>query len=416
MVRGAAEAHPVVSGNPAIRGGQQPMTITPARHAAWTLLTLAVIACGAEDAAEPDTAALRLEEVSRFGSMEGEGTAFTSISGVALTDSTILVLESQPPRVAVLGFDGTWQRDIGRAGDGPGELVGPDQIGIVGDTLWVGDLRGRRVELYGPTGTSVASYRWTIPPDSLGVPVAPRVRLADGSILAGHGGVSIGAIVNGLVDHFPYVRATPTGEVLGEVYRERVAPDDFVRADIGEGRVALGVHPLRYGPLVAFRPDGSGLVVVERPQAEAVPGARFRIRAFDASGAQTLDLEVPYEPVSAEGWRDAYARGLEEDMTASGRPVDRTFLSALIEAPVDRRFQPSVTAVKAGPDGSIWVRREETEAASVRWQLFTGEGALRGALSIPKDTELIRVGLEEVWAVEKNEFDVPFLLRMRVLD
>lgn len=73
--------------------------------------------------------------------MEGQGTAFTSISGVAFIDSTILVLESQPPRVAVLDLDGTWRRNIGRAGDGPGELRGPDQIGIVDETIWVGDLR-----------------------------------------------------------------------------------------------------------------------------------------------------------------------------------------------------------------------------------------------------------------------------------
>jgi len=139
------------------------MTVTPVRHTGWALLTLAVAACGAEDAAGPEATTLSLEEVACYGSMEGEGTAFTSISGVAFTDSTILVLESQPPRVAVLGLDGTWQRDVGRAGDGPGELVGPDQIGIVGDTLWVGDLRGRRLETYGPSGTPVASHRWTTP-------------------------------------------------------------------------------------------------------------------------------------------------------------------------------------------------------------------------------------------------------------
>lgn len=378
-------------------------------------LALLAAACTADQSPENGAIDLRLEEIARYGTLDGEGTAFSSISGVAPTDSTVFVLEVDPARVAVLTPDGAWLRDIGRPGEGPGELRGPSEIEMVGDTIWVGDPRGRRLEKFGQDGTPLASYRWSVPADTLGAPAFPRARFADGSLLAAPPSVNIGAVVNGRLTHLTYFQTTAEGEILGELYRESVAADDFVRADFGQGRVSLGMHPISYSTFVDVMPDGRGLLVVERPQAASAQGASFRVRVITVDGSDPLDLEVPYDPVSADGWRERYAGELERDMLESSGSVDFTFVSVLVGALADRSFFPAVTAVAAGADGSIWVRREETGAESVPWQVFTHEGVLHGTLTTPRGFELVRATVDEVWGAEENELDVPFLLRMRVV-
>lgn len=372
-------------------------------------------ACGAGERPPGDAIDLRLEEITRYGTVDGVGTAFSSISGVALMDSTILVLEADPARVAVLDPDGGWLRDLGRPGEGPGELRGPSDIGVAGDTIWVGDPGGRRLEAFGRDGASVASYRWSIPADTLGAATFPRARFADGSVLAAPAFLSIGAAVKGRLTHVKYYRATREGEVLGELYRETVAADDFARADVGQGRMALGMHPVSFSPLVDVMPDGSGLLAVERPRPASAGDASFRIRVITPDGSDALHLEVPYQPVSAEGWRERHAREMEEDMIARSGSADPGFVSSVVGALSDRRFYPAVTAAVGGVDGSVWIRREETGAASVRWQVFTPDGALHGTFATSRGFALMRASLDEVWAVETNALDVPFLLRMRVV-
>src|SRR5690606_39813363 len=83
---------------------------------------LAVVGCSeSEDLGDivPD---LHLEEIARFGSLDGEGSALSEVAGIAVTDSTVLILESRPPRIAVFDHDGEWLRDLGRSGDGPCEF------------------------------------------------------------------------------------------------------------------------------------------------------------------------------------------------------------------------------------------------------------------------------------------------------
>lgn len=356
-----------------------------------------------------------LEEVSRLGTLEGDGSALSSVSGIAATDSTILVLEAAPPRVAVFRPSGEWISDFGRSGDGPGELRRPGEIGLVGGEVWIGDAGGRRLEVFRMDGGSIRSYRWELPPDSLGAPAFAMAQLSDGSILAGPGNLSLGAVVQGVVKHRSYYRATTEGVPLGEVYREVLSPSDFVQGDLPGGGMFVGVHPIRESPLVAVYPDGSGLVAVERLAARSRAEEAFRVRVFGAEGHLETDVEVPYEPLPAEGWRERFAAELENGMLEQTGTVDRPTLEAYREAPAERAYYPPVTRVLAGADGSIWIRREEVKADSVRWQVLGRDGDLLGGLSTRSGLDIHSASVDEVWAVEHNELDVPFVVRMRVV-
>lgn len=352
---------------------------------------------------------IHLEETSRIGSQMDGPSAFTSIAAVLPTASGVLVLETSPPRVAVFDVDGNWVRDFGREGEGPGELQRPSEIGRSGDLVWVGDPWGGRLEFFDRSGRPARSIRWRIEPDSLGAYQVPTVALADRSILAGPPPLSVGAAVRGVLTHRNYSRATEDGVVTTDLYVRAVAPGDFIATDR-----ALSGHPLMQSPLVDFYGDGSGLAAVERYEAERPDSASYRVVSIAPDGTRRFDLDVPYEPRSAQGWLEHYRTSREQDMLERSGRIDRDLLSGIADALDRRSFYPPVTRLVAGTDGSTWVRREEIATDSVQWDVFDERGAHIGRASTSKDLRIVAASLEEVWAVEQDDLDVPFLLRMRV--
>ena len=314
-----------------------------ARGKVNVLLPLLVWACGDVGDGAKRAPSLHLEELQRYGSVDDHGSALTDVAAVLPSDSAVLILESDQPRVAVFSFDGTWQRDVGRAGDGPGEFRGPSYLAQVDGDLWVGDPRGARLERFGPDLNPMASYRWDIPPDTLGSWAFPTFPLADGSIVAGPGALSMGAATSGRTRHRSYFRTTADGHVLGELYRETLESADFFSAEVGPSRSIVGMHPLRESPMVAFFPDGSGLVVVERPEADSPADAVYRIRVLGVDPGEQQVWAVPYSPVPTDGWLEAYLAEVEDDMIARSGSVDRGVLAGLGGSLSDRRYYPPVT-------------------------------------------------------------------------
>ena len=372
-------------------------------------LSLGILSgCTESAVTEQDVASWRLQELDRFGSLGDEGSALSEVADVAVTDSTILVLESSPPRVAVFNREGEWIRDLGRSGEGPGEFRYPEEVGTSGGNVWVGDLHGLRLEVLSPAGASVASHRWDIPRDSLDDLAVPTALLEDGSVLA-----SPRRIISPNVRNRPYYRVTPEGEVLGLLYRQPVIDGDIFTASLPGGGFTVGLHPLPQSPLVSVLPDGRGLLVVERGQSDRPDSASFGIEVVRPDGGSTR-FDVPYVPVPAQGWLDDFSRRMEEEMLRSGA-VNREFIEILRESVQPRIHYPPVSAAVGGLDGSVWIRREEfLQSDSVRWQVFNPEGALLGEFSAPANLRIHWPSLEEVWAVQPGELDVPFVVRLGV--
>lgn len=369
----------------------------------------AFVGCAGAERDDPEPEPWHLEEVGRLGSLEDEGPALSQVAGLALTDSTVLVLESAPPRVAVFDDDGRWLRDIGGPGDGPGEFRAPLEIGVLNGDLWVGDLNGARLETFTSAGVPLASHRWSIPRDSLGDLAVPTALLSDGSVLA-----APRRVLSPNVRYRPHYRTTPGGEILAVLYRQEVAEGDVFVVQLPGNRLSVGLHPMRESPVVDILPDGAGLLVVEQRQAERPGVDTFRVQVIAPDGGRTADFGVPYTPVPADGWLDGFTARMEQDMLRFG-PVDRELVAAVRQNISPRDFYPPVSGAVAGSDGTIWIRREAFIAAdSVRWQVFDATGRELGRLSAPTDVELLHASREEVWAVQPGDLDVPFVVRLRV--
>jgi len=93
------------------------------------------------------------------------------------TDEEILVLDTQVPIIRVYDHDGTFLRNIGRGGQGPGEYARPFSIGAdAAGRLFVADPGNGRISLYSIDGQYLEG--WTV--GSLWCCVTPMVVTAEG--------------------------------------------------------------------------------------------------------------------------------------------------------------------------------------------------------------------------------------------
>lgn len=373
-----------------------------------TVAVLLLGGCVAGTDERPGVAELALTERWRIGAVDEEGRAFTYVRGILPQDSSVLVLEVLPPRVGVFHRTGRWLGDIGGAGDGPGEFRRPSLLGRTKDRIWVGDPMGGRLEVFFPTGAPAQSFRWDVPPDTLGSLAFPMALLEDGTVLAGPGSLAVGAALMKVVTHRRYVRASDTGEVLGTIYDQSLSTSDFMQASFADGTAMVGTHPLKASPAVAVYPDGSGVVVVERPEPEGPGEASYRLMIMDPTGKVEVDRSVPFTPVRAEEMLERLLEAQSQGATEPGRTA------AIREAFHARQYHPPVSEVVAGGDGSVWIRREAARPDSVVWEVFGRNGRAIGRLVAPLMLQILWASRGEVWGVLPDALDVPFVVGFEV--
>lgn len=104
-----------------------------------------------------DTSGWRLvlerEIIPEEGSPGEIGNPRTVVAG---EDGTIYLLQKAPTMIKVYGPDGTWLRNIGREGDGPGEFR-DGMFGISRDTLFLQDPNNTRFTTFTTAGTFITS-------------------------------------------------------------------------------------------------------------------------------------------------------------------------------------------------------------------------------------------------------------------
>lgn len=376
------------------------------------VIVAALVGCGDPTAALRGTVELAPIETARFGSLDSPGAILTSVVGVVPTESAIFVLESDPPRVAVFDPSGTWMRDISRRGDGPGELQSPDRLGWQEESVWVADARGGRLEVFHPDGDLERSVRWSVPADDRGTTSVPYALLRDGSYIAGPAGLPIGAVFTGAVDHRMYLQVEEDEVSTRPLYTEDIVVADFVSAEVA-GRQAVIVHPHPQAPIVRPLADGAGLLVVERSVAAEAQSDSFFVRSIAVDGEVRV-WSVVYSPVPAEGWRDRHRTEMVDWLQARSESVDRSLLGALVESPADIRFLPPVSEAVPGSDGSVWVRREDDGGDLLRWNAFSADGQSIGRVDLPRNWTVLRASASELWVVEPDDLDVPFVVRYRL--
>jgi hypothetical protein len=402
---------------------------------AITLVAAATACAGMEEESVPALAeldSLVLVEELRVGSLENPDLGFTSIGPIRVEPSgEMFVQESGDQQIRLYGPDGQLIRKYGREGDGPGEFRTIYGFGLLGDTLWVSDGRLRRLTLFDRSGTLLHTVSGSVevplaPADTPGfgrrvITVFPNSLGPNGEFIGLPSVVRYPNLPDSIVD-LPHVLFGADGEVLDTVelvptvvsFPSRILT--FPSRD-GRGRTSssLRIEPPatdsgRYGPEAIAEGDSVTLswAVAGSPPLGTVELTRTR------AGQEVFRTRVrytprPVDPAYLDSIANARPRGLQL-APADSAELAETARSILQMPP---HHQPVFGWYVRG-NGTSWTRLDEIEADVDRWLVVAPDGDVRGVAALPARAQVRWHDDERVWVVERDEFDVSWLVRYRL--
>lgn len=382
---------------------------------------IALASCG--DDAAPGNAAdseqgisVGLEEELRIGGLEGaEEYTFGSVSTLAPSpDGSVYVADGQVPVVRKYDAEGRHLLDVGRGGEGPGEYLAVDGLGVLpGGTLVLWDGRNHRLSYYDPEGAFERSVQvpaglggwraFLLSPDG---DVFLRVAPEEGFV-EGPGGI-----------RSDWARIRSEGAV------ERIAP--VPPEDRVGPRYVLAGRGGYYRPFVtmtlsAVAPDGS---------VYSMRNDEYRIRRTHPDGRETaITRDEPPVEVSAEERREWEARS---ESFARRTPENRSDYFPIPDV------KPYVRELVVDPEGRLWVSRY-TEVAFMeyspeelaerreqnlpsyqwrdllRWDVFGPDDAYLGSVTFPFKTSFVTAVGDAVWGVQGGDFREDYVVRWRMV-
>lgn len=393
---------------------------SPPRTVALLLLAVAAAAChdGPGGVAAPhvdEMPELSYAEEVRVGSVEDPDEGFSQIRALRISDGgDVYVLDGLAREVRVLGPQGERLRVIGGPGEGPGEFGLPFDMGLLGDTLWVYDPRLARLTWFDPEGNVLFITRGHGVPFESGQPelrltLVPRHPRSDGLI---ESGLSRSVLPNREIRpyRYPVLLFDREGEVVDTLRWET--------ADEAAVTFRVGGRELYVPPFLPRRPVeqdlADGRAVLDWSAAAGEAQGRLEALRLGPDG-DTLHLtELRYDPVPVPPEvLDSLVTPrlvLAQTLGVSERELESA-LRAAVELP---EFRPPLRSMHAGSDGTVWVQLNTPSTETAHWVIIEADGSVRGRLALPLGTAIRHSGLPTAWVVELDEFDVPWLLRLRV--
>lgn len=383
------------------------------------VLSLLCVSCGpvrpagGEAPRADELPRLSWTEEARIGSHDDPDAGFSRIGSVHLADDgTLWVLETQALEVRVFGPGGERLRSIGGPGDGPGEFRRPWTFGLLGDTLWVRDTGTGRISWFGPDGSLVLETPLTTLPVETDVPgmglfVMPGEPLPGGLL----GTEPSRTMTAGAADRpysYPVVRFDRRGRVVDTLRWDTVTPPPTVRV---AGR-ALFPPSLRPTDPVVEEVDGDSLVLRWSVSEEERDGLLDIVRI---AGADTLARRgLRYQPMPVPGSvMDSLLEGPTRiaSMYGASEGEMRAAMRAGIDLPP---YRPPLRSTHVGRDGALWVELNGPSPDSADWVVLDSQLAPRGLVTLPLSMDPAASDGDVAWVVETDEFDVPWLVRLRV--
>jgi hypothetical protein len=77
-------------------------------------------------------------------------------------------------------------------------------------------------------------------------------------------------------------------------------------------------------------------------------------------------------------------------------------------------YQPPVQQSVVGADGGLWLRREDAGGPTWRWLVLDDSGMPRGEVELSRRARVAWSRGDDLWVIEPDEFDIPWLVRYRV--
>ncbi|HUF70843.1 MAG TPA: hypothetical protein VMM79_19495 [Longimicrobiales bacterium] len=385
---------------------------------------LATIGCAGGETGEYTDVELpewRIEEVARIGSLDDPDIGLTRVSRVLFgPNDRVYISQSSEREIRIYEKSGTEVRRFGRNGEGPGEFRSLGAIGFTHDTLYVADMGLRRFSMFTPDGEYIESFQWQSTADQamvgsvFTIPTPPQIVLDDGTGLLQQGfGYRPGDVD---VLAVPWLRIDREGTMQDTI---AIQETDVSRGRmVSEGGPEIAMFPpIGDAPLYQLMADRSGLVMVERPFATDGGRHTFRMRWVGPAGDTLRVRDYDYAPVPLpQGEAERLIEQAVERYADSPIPIPRATIERTYGEPgFIPDFLPTVSRIRTGDDGSVWIQRETVGQETVAWNMIDTEGELLGTIRLPATANIMAARGFLIAALEMDEFDVPYVVIYRVV-
>ena len=357
---------------------------------------------------------------------QGEA-VFSRVVDVRVTPDgeRVAVLESGLARLTVWTHDGFLVLDVGRPGEGPGDLQNPDQVEVVPEGFLVRD--SRRFTLFGHDGTVLR----TIPPPPSSLSFR-GFRLQPKALLDGDGHLALpmipASVVSGWMGDDP-VQEWPVFALRRT--SDRWTMDTVILLD--RRNSALSVQPTDgsfewgyHGP----QPYGNSdwefydsrthtVVVVQRR------GSNGDVRLIEATAAgdtiwdRTFRFPViSIPPEDAANYVEDIAGRLATRSAGSASPITRRGATALVEeALYVPEFYPPVDFVEGMSKGDVWLRtHEELDTLQVWYAIRRGDTQSPAKrVLLPRTFYPSDASDTHVWGVRYDTLGVNYVVGRRIV-
>lgn len=336
------------------------------------LIALCVSSVVAQAAAKP---------AQTLAKIDGEQVSFSYFTHFAAsTTGALAVAQQQDGKVLFFSPNGASIGSFGRKGEGPGEFRALNELGWVGDTLWVLDNRLRRITHLSSRGVLIRSSPVPTvlqPGDGLrtiGDLRAPRLLAVfpDGTFLmravrivaapAG-AGPAVGGVRSVLL------KVGLTGDVQRLLAEE---PENPCRL---RTQTAEMIIPLCPEPIVAVAPNGSRIAFLTM----VVDGANssYSVAVFGVSGETVFARRFPATVESVPQER-------RDTILAEMRSGEAVFRQMLGTIRIAKHFPP-VTRLQVSANGDVWIGLPAAIGKQARaWHMIDNAGRDRGKLWMPR--------------------------------
>lgn len=355
-----------------------------------------------------------------IGELDGaDEYTFGDIDGMAVAaDGTIYVLDQQALVIRVYAPDGQHVRTFSGSGGGPGELKQPSGILFLPDgRLVVRDPGNSRMNVYSALGETITT--WPIPGGFF--TSAPIFADRDGNVYTD---IIASRRDDGMWDT-GLLRLNAEGETVDTIHRPF---SDYETPYLSAERVSgtsrsMSVNDVPFWPQAVSTLNRDG---------EFVGGIADRYAVLTWHRDSTvLRIEreaeaVPVEPAEAEAARERITRNmrnLEDNWSWEGPEIPTT--------------KPAFKTIRVGDDGRIWVqlhqagvhqppdenaeRDSEGRMPVDRWvepavyDVFQADGDYVATVRFPDRFQPMVLRGEHAWGVLRDEYDVEYVARFRVL-
>ncbi|MGE0553055.1 MAG: hypothetical protein AB7R55_06470 [Gemmatimonadales bacterium] len=282
---------------------------------------------------------------------------------------SIVVVAWTAKRIAVFDSAGTWIRDIGRPGSGPGEFEGLGwAFPVAGDSIVSYEPFNRRLQLFAPTGEFVRLVS-LVPPAGF---------------------------------EYPRLQGATTAGLVATARRYQAPPADYTLASLGYTLFAFSPAGTAADSLLELRPteriwirggtwnrpfDLGNVVRVAGERILVAHTGRLEVRVHDGQGRLTRIVRIAKEPRSVGG--DEYRGAVDSILDGVRNPSQREAMRRAYSSAPANRVAPAFDDLAAGRDGGFWLWRTP---ASRTVSVIDSSGRWLGDAALPEGLRPVELG------------------------